>query len=88
MSPDRPESPKPARPNPWAQASLALSSPTLMVAGPLAGGLLALGAIWAFGIGEPWAGRIKIAGIIVGLVAGARETLKVIRRISDASRRP
>lgn len=71
--------------SPWQQASLALSIPTLMVAGPLVGYLLALLAIHLFSIGDPWKDRAEIIGLLIGGIAGGRETIRLIKRISSDS---
>jgi type IV secretory pathway VirB2 component (pilin) len=69
--------------NPWQAAGLALSIPMLMVSGPIAGYLIGLGIVWATGLNDPWARRVKYICLIVGVLAGARETIKLIRRLSS-----
>lgn len=69
----------------WRQASMALSLPMMMLAGPLVGYFLAVGLIHWFDIGPLWADRIKIIGVILGVMAGVRETIIVIRKLSKGS---
>jgi F0F1-type ATP synthase assembly protein I len=70
--------PGPKNPSPWGQAGLALMIPSLMVAGPLAGFLIA----WLIGRWTGWQSRwITVGLVLLGMVAGVRETIKVIRRI-------
>lgn len=69
----------------WRQASLALTLPMMMLAGPLVGYFLAVGLIHWLDIGPVWAGRIKIIGVILGVMAGIRETVSVIRKLSKGS---
>lgn len=76
----KPDDPQAARQ--WRQASLALSLPMMMLAGPLVGFLLAMAAIHWLEIGPVWAARVKIIGVILGIMAGIRETVGVIRKIS------
>lgn len=70
----------------WRQASLALMLPTLMVAGPLAGYLLGLGINRFFNVQPPWDGRIQIGMIILGMMAGFRETWHTIKKLSKESK--
>lgn len=69
----------------WRQASMALTLPMMMLAGPLVGYFLAVGLIHWLEIGPQWAGRIKIIGVILGVMAGIRETVNVIRKLSKGS---
>ncbi len=69
----------------WRQAGLAFSLPMMMLAGPLVGYFLAYGIVRWFGWTGPWAGRLKLVGLAFGIVAGIRETYKVIRKISSDS---
>ena len=69
--------------NQWRQAGLALSIPTLMVSGPLVGYFLGYGLVAWLDIGDPWGKVIKVVGLILGVVAGARETIRLIRKISE-----
>ena len=69
--------------NQWRQAGLALSIPMLMVSGPLVGYFLGYGLVAWLDIGDPWGKVIKVVGLILGVVAGARETIRLIRKISE-----
>lgn len=69
--------------NPWRQAGLALSIPTMMVSGPIVGFLLGMGINRVFGITPPWERWVKVVCLVLGLIAGGRETVRVIRRISS-----
>lgn len=66
-------------PSQWSQVGLAMSIPTLLLAGPLVG----LGLAWAVrrltGWDYWWLNALLIA---VGFAAGVRETIKVIRKLS------
>lgn len=66
----------------WRQASLALMLPTMMAAGPLAGYLLSLGIIAWFDVGPPWDLRIKIVMVVLGLLAGFRESFRIMQQLS------
>ena len=63
----------------WNQVGLAMSIPTLMVAGPLVGYLLAKGLERLTGWDYWWLNALLIA---LGFAAGIRETIKVIRKLS------
>ena len=65
------------------QASLALTLPMLMVAGPVVGYFFAWLIIRWFDVGPPWDGRIRIIGTVIGALAGFRETVRVIKKISS-----
>lgn len=69
----------------WRQASLALSLPMMMLAGPIVGYFLAVGLIQWLDIGPDWAGRTKIIGVLLGTMAGIRETINVIRKLTKDS---
>jgi hypothetical protein len=69
----------------WRQASLALMLPTMMVVGPLVGLAIALGLIHWLEIGPPWAARIKVIGVFIGILTSIRETILVIRKLSRES---
>jgi len=69
--------------NPWAQAGLAMAIPSLLMAGPITGYLLGLGIIRVFELSDPWATRTKYICLILGLMAGIRETYKIIRKITS-----
>jgi F0F1-type ATP synthase assembly protein I len=69
----------------WRQASMALTLPMMMLAGPLVGYFLAVGLIHLFDVGPAWADRIKIIGVILGVMAGVRETISLIRKLSKDS---
>lgn len=70
----------------WRQAGLALTVPWLMLSGPITGFLLALGIIWFFKLSEPWDGRIKIIMVLVGTIAGVRESIRLLKRINTEGR--
>lgn len=65
------------------QASLAMSIPMLLLAGPVVGFLLAgLAARWV-----GWPPRpLQALGVVLGLVAAGRETLRIVRRIQSMDR--
>lgn len=69
----------------WRQASLALSLPMMMLAGPIVGFFLAVALVHWFEIGPTWAARMKIIGVLLGTTAGIRETISVIRKITKGS---
>lgn len=71
--------------NQWRSASLALTIPTMLAAGPLVGYFLGWGATRLFSLTDPWDSRARIVGVLVGTVAGIHETVKIIRRISSES---
>lgn len=60
------------------QLSLALSIPTLLVSGPLVG----FGLGWLMRRWFGWPEWVSYLMVLVGLVAGIRETIKVIRRLT------
>lgn len=60
------------------KAGLAMSIPSLMVAGPFVGYFIGVGLQRFFGLGR----GIVIVMTIAGLVAGIREAIRIIRRIS------
>lgn len=62
----------------WSQVGLALSIPTLLAAGPLVG--LALG--WLICRATGWGLWVQWVLMILGMVAGIRETIKVIQKLS------
>lgn len=72
----------PAHEPQWRQASLALMVPTTMLAGPIAGFLLAQAAFYFFDIPEAWTGRVRIGAILLGTAAGMRESYKILKKIS------
>lgn len=65
------------------RGSLALSIPTLLLAGPITGLLLSYLAIRLLHLEGDQAKWTKVVLMLLGLAAGGRETLKVIRRISE-----
>ena len=75
-----PTSPKPGRNNnPWAQMGLAMMIPSIMVAGPVVGFLIA----WFIGRWTGWHARWFTALLVLlGMMAGVRETIRIIRKIS------
>ena len=62
---------------------MALTLPMLMVAGPVVGYFFAWLIIRWFDVGPPWDGRIRIIGTVIGALAGFRETVRVIKKISS-----
>lgn len=68
----------PREPNPWQQAGLALTIPMMLLAGPLVG----YGMGWLVRRWTGWGGWIEIVFLILGFVAGVRETINIIRRMS------
>ena len=71
--------------SPWGEAGLALSLPSLMAAGPFAGFLIAYGINRWLDLQPPWSKRITIFFILVGMLAGARETIRLIKKIAARS---
>lgn len=72
----------PAQEPQWRQASLALMVPTTMLAGPIAGFLIAQALFYFFEIPEDWTGRVMVISIILGTTAGMRESYKILKKIS------
>ncbi len=66
----------------FRKGGLAFGVPSLLLAGPIAGFLLGYWAVKLFDLEGDAAKRAKIIGILVGLVSGAYEAFKVIRKIS------
>jgi F0F1-type ATP synthase assembly protein I len=64
--------------NPWLQAGVALTIPALLVSGPLVG----YGLGWLIRRWTGWGPWVDVLMLLLGLIAGARETIKVIRKIS------
>jgi hypothetical protein len=66
----------------WRKAGIALMIPALMGAGPIVGYFLG-GALvrWIKPL-APWSDGVKFGCLILGLLAGIRESIKIIRRIS------
>lgn len=73
---------KPPVQGPRGQASLAMVLPMTMVAGPIVGYVLALGLSRWLEFGETWDERAKMIGIVLGLMTSARETVRIIKKIS------
>ena len=69
----------------WRNASLALTLPTMMAAGPLVGLFLGWGVGKLLGLEPPWDGRSITIGVICGTVAGIRETVRIIKKLSSNS---
>ena len=62
----------------WTQAALALMIPSLMLAGPVVG----FGIAWLIGRWTGWRPQwFTILMVLLGLAAGIRETIRVIRRL-------
>jgi hypothetical protein len=53
----------------------------MMLAGPIVGYFLAVGLIHWFEIGPDWEDRVKVIGVLLGVMAGIRETIGVIRKL-------
>ena len=85
-----PESPPPSPSKPpdhqWRQASLALSVPTVMAAGPLLGILVGWALVRWLDPPPPWDWRLKAVALLICTLAGLRETIKLIKRISSHSK--
>ena len=65
-------------PNSWNKTSLALSIPMLLVSGPLVG-------YWLGRLVRHWTGWGEWADwlfVILGMVAGVKESVRIIRRLS------
>lgn len=71
--PDPPEKPDP----PLRTAGLAMAIPGLLAAGPFAGLLLG----WLVQKGTGWGDWIVFVFVGLGLIAGIRETIKVIKKL-------
>ena len=69
----------------WRQASLAMALPMLMVSGPIVGFLLGLGLEKWLDLQPPWGGIARVVGVFLGIAAGLRETIRIIKRISSGS---
>ncbi|MCE5230950.1 AtpZ/AtpI family protein [bacterium] len=65
-------------PDAYAKAGLAMMIPMLMAAGPIAGLLVG----WALQRWLGWGKWILWVMLVLGLIAGARETINVIKRLS------
>lgn len=78
---EKPTDPGPG--NPWRQASFALTLPMLMVSGPIVGFLMGYGLAKWLDLGDRWAWTFKIAGVTLGAIASARETIRAIKKMSD-----
>lgn len=78
QSPSRPANPPEDGGNPWTKAGLALMIPSVMAAGPLAGLLIA----WLVRRLTGWGDWVTAVLILLGLAAGVRETIRIIRRLS------
>lgn len=66
------------RPSTWGQTGMAMMIPSLMVAGPLVG--YAVGYLIRRGTG--WGRWVEILMALMGLAAGIRESILIIRKIS------
>ena len=75
---------EPEAQNPWQQAGMAMSIPTLMVAGPLLGVVIGMVLEQWLNLQAPWAFRVKAFAVVLCTLASARETIKVLKRISGA----
>jgi hypothetical protein len=61
----------------FGRAGMAMMIPTVMAAGPLAGWLVGHGIrLWT-----GWGGWIETTFFFLGLIAGARETIRIIRKL-------
>lgn len=69
---------QPPEPSPWQQAGLALSIPSLLAAGPLAGWLIG----WLIQRWTGWGNWVVVVFVFVGLAAGIRESIRVIQKLS------
>jgi F0F1-type ATP synthase assembly protein I len=64
-------------PTAWGKAGQALLIPSLMAAGPLAGLLIG----WTLRRWTGWGNWIVVVFVLLGVVAGIRETVKIIRKL-------
>jgi F0F1-type ATP synthase assembly protein I len=78
MDMTRPPSSNQKPSNPWNQVGLAMSIPMLLLAGPLVG----LGLGWLLNRWTHWGEWLQWVFMILGMIAGVREVIKVIRRMS------
>lgn len=67
----------------FQRGGLAMSIPTLLLAGPATGFLLAYLAIRVLHLEGDAAKWTQVGLVLLGMAAGGRETYKLIRRISD-----
>jgi F0F1-type ATP synthase assembly protein I len=65
-------------PGAWSQVGMALSIPTLMVSGPLVG----YGLGWLVRHWTGWGAWVEALLMALGMIAGVREVIKIIRKIS------
>ena len=61
----------------WGKAGQALLIPSLLAAGPLGGMLIG----WAIRRWTGWGGWVIVVFVLLGVVAGIRETVKIIRKL-------
>jgi len=70
---------EPKDPNPWRQAGLAMSIPMMMISGVLVG----VGLGWLIRRMTGWGWWVDLTCIALGAVAGVREMIAAVRRISN-----
>ena len=65
--------------NPWTQAGMAMTIPMMMLAGPLVG----YGIGWLLRRWLGWGAWIEMGMLVLGFVAGVRESVAIIRRMGQ-----
>ena len=65
-------------PDSWGQVGLAMTIPMLLLSGPLVG----YGLGWLIRRWTGWGEWVIAVCVLLGLVSGIRESIKVIRRVS------
>lgn len=78
MKPNKQNIPDNQSANLATQLGLALSIPSLLVAGPLVG----YGLGWLIRRWTGWGSWVTMAMVLVGIAAGIRQVVQVIRRLS------
>jgi len=71
------EAPDKPKDGAFGRAGMAMTIPTVMAAGPLAGWLVGHG----IRLGTGWGRWVEILFFFLGLIAGARETIRIIRKL-------
>lgn len=77
--------PSPKRSEGLGKAGLAMSIPTMMVAGPLVGLIMGHYICLWLGIEAPAKTWVKMGLLALGMIAAGRETARIIKRISSDS---
>jgi len=68
----------PRETNPWRQAGLATAIPMMLLAGVVVGYALA----WVIRRMTGWGSWVDVTCVVLGFVAGVRESIEIIRRLS------